>query len=144
MEKLVTTKQELVERVRSAEGSIGLVMTMGALHEGHRRLVDAARAECETVVVSIYVNPLQFAPGEDFDAYPRDLEKDLAMLEDVDIVFAPSDEEMYGRAPLVTINPGEVATRYEGRTRPTHFAGVLQVVAKVLLPASTKRLEPGS
>lgn len=132
MEKLVTTKQELVERVRVAEGSIGLVMTMGALHEGHRRLVDAARAECETVVVSIYVNPLQFAPGEDFDAYPRDLEKDLAMLEDVDIVFAPSDEEMYGRAPLVTINPGDVATRYEGRTRPTHFAGVLQVVAKVL------------
>lgn len=132
MEKLVTTKQELVERVRAAEGSIGLVMTMGALHEGHRRLVDAARAECETVVVSIYVNPLQFAPGEDFDAYPRDLEKDLAMLEDVDIVFAPSDEEMYGRAPLVTINPGDVATGYEGRTRPTHFAGVLQVVAKVL------------
>ncbi len=107
-------------------------MTMGALHEGHRRLVDAARAECDTVVVSIYVNPLQFAPGEDFDAYPRSLKKDLEMLRDVDIVFAPSDEDMYERSPLITVNPGDVATRYEGRTRPTHFAGVLQVVAKVL------------
>lgn len=107
-------------------------MTMGALHAGHRRLVDAAVEQCDTVVVSIYVNPLQFAPNEDFDKYPRQLEKDLELLQDVDIVFAPSDEEMYPREPLVRVDPGEVATRFEGETRPTHFAGVLQVVLKVL------------
>lgn len=129
---IATTKRELVDLVRRAPGPVGLVMTMGALHAGHRRLVDAALADCETVVVSIYVNPLQFAPGEDFDTYPRQLDKDLELLEGVDIVFAPSDEEMYGRDPLVRIDPGEAAKRFEGATRPTHFAGVLQVVAKVL------------
>jgi len=116
----------------STEGRVGLVMTMGALHAGHRRLIDAARSECETVVVSIYVNPLQFAPEEDFDSYPRDLENDLVVARDADIVFAPDDAEMYPRAPLVRIDPGSVAAQYEGRTRPTHFAGVLQVVAKTL------------
>lgn len=131
MTHLVTTKQELRQRIRDASGSIGLVMTMGALHAGHRRLIDAARAHSDTVVVSIYVNPLQFAPGEDFDAYPRQLEKDMEILGDVDIVFAPSDDEMYGDGALVRIDPGQVATRFEGATRPTHFAGVLQVVAKV-------------
>lgn len=131
MTHLVTTKQELRQRIRDTNGSIGLVMTMGALHAGHRRLIDAARAHSDTVVVSIYVNPLQFAPGEDFDAYPRQLEKDMEILGDVDIVFAPSDDEMYGDGALVRIDPGQVATRFEGATRPTHFAGVLQVVAKV-------------
>lgn len=129
---LVTTKKELRERLRDAKGTVGLVMTMGALHDGHLRLVEAARRDSDTVVVSIYVNPLQFAPDEDFDTYPRDLDKDLALLGDADIVFAPSDDEMYPREPLVRINPGAVATDFEGRTRPTHFAGVLQVVAKVL------------
>lgn len=128
---VVSTKKELIEAL-PITGSIGLVMTMGALHVGHRQLVDAARKENETVVVSIYVNPLQFAPGEDFDTYPRNLAQDLELLGDVDIVFAPTDEEMYPREPLVRVNPGEVATRFEGKTRPTHFAGVLQVVAKVL------------
>lgn len=128
---VVSTKKELIEAL-PITGSIGLVMTMGALHAGHRQLVDAARKENETVVVSIYVNPLQFAPGEDFDTYPRNLAQDLELLGDVDIVFAPTDEEMYPREPLVRVNPGEVATRFEGKTRPTHFAGVLQVVAKVL------------
>lgn len=128
---VVSTKKELIEAL-PITGSVGLVMTMGALHAGHRQLVDAARKENETVVVSIYVNPLQFAPGEDFDTYPRNLAQDLELLGDVDIVFAPTDEEMYPREPLVRVNPGEVATRFEGKTRPTHFAGVLQVVAKVL------------
>lgn len=128
---VVSTKKELIEAL-PITGSIGLVMTMGALHAGHRQLVDAARKENETVVVSIYVNPLQFAPGEDFDTYPRNLAQDLELLGDVDIVFAPTDEEMYPREPLVRVNPGEVATCFEGKTRPTHFAGVLQVVAKVL------------
>ncbi|MEZ7898402.1 MAG: pantoate--beta-alanine ligase [Flaviflexus sp.] len=129
--QVVKTKQELLGLLPNS-GSIGLVMTMGALHAGHRRLVDAAVEQCDTVVVSIYVNPLQFAPNEDFDKYPRQLEKDLELLQDVDIVFAPSDEEMYPREPLVRVDPGEVATRFEGETRPTHFAGVLQVVLKVL------------
>lgn len=129
---LVTTKKELRERLRDANGTVGLVMTMGALHDGHLRLVEAARRDSDLVVVSIYVNPLQFAPDEDFDTYPRDLDKDLALLGDADIVFAPSDDEMYPREPLVRIDPGAVATDFEGRTRPTHFAGVLQVVAKVL------------
>lgn len=128
---VVSTKKELIEAL-PITGSIGLVMTMGALHAGHRQLVDAARKENESVVVSIYVNPLQFAPGEDFDTYPRNLAQDLELLGDVDIVFAPTDEEMYPREPLVRVNPGEVATCFEGKTRPTHFAGVLQVVAKVL------------
>ncbi|WP_228201425.1 pantoate--beta-alanine ligase [Flaviflexus ciconiae] len=131
MTNVVSTKKELIEAL-PLTGSVGLVMTMGALHAGHRQLVDAARKENETVVVSIYVNPLQFAPGEDFDTYPRNLAQDLELLGDVDIVFAPTDEEMYPREPLVRVNPGEVATRFEGKTRPTHFAGVLQVVAKVL------------
>lgn len=128
---VVSTKKELIEAL-PVTGSVGLVMTMGALHAGHRQLVDAARKENESVVVSIYVNPLQFAPGEDFDTYPRNLAQDLELLGDVDIVFAPTDEEMYPREPLVRVNPGEVATCFEGKTRPTHFAGVLQVVAKVL------------
>lgn len=128
---VVSTKKELIEAL-PITGSVGLVMTMGALHVGHRQLVDAARKENETVVVSIYVNPLQFAPGEDFDTYPRNLAQDLELLGDVDIVFTPTDEEMYPREPLVRVNPGEVATCFEGKTRPTHFAGVLQVVAKVL------------
>ncbi|MGO1460487.1 MAG: pantoate--beta-alanine ligase [Flaviflexus sp.] len=131
MTNVVSTKKELIEAL-PVTGSVGLVMTMGALHAGHRQLVDAARKENETVVVSIYVNPLQFAPGEDFDTYPRNLAQDLELLGDVDIVFAPTDEEMYPREPLVRVNPGEVATCFEGKTRPTHFAGVLQVVAKVL------------
>ncbi|MDO5722786.1 MAG: pantoate--beta-alanine ligase [Flaviflexus sp.] len=129
---LVRTKQELREEVARLTGSIGLVMTMGALHEGHLNLVRRAREECEHVVVSIYVNPLQFGPGEDFDAYPRTLEADLELLGDVDIVFAPSDEEMYGSGPLVRIDPGELAGKFEGKTRPTHFAGVAQVVTKVI------------
>lgn len=118
--------------MRTAEGTVGLVMTMGALHDGHLHLVDAARRDCDTIVVSIYVNPLQFAPGEDFDTYPRQLERDIELLGDVDIIFAPADEEMYRREPFVRIDPGEVAARFEGESRPTHFAGVLQIVNKVL------------
>lgn len=129
---LVRTKEELRERLAELPGTRGLVMTMGALHDGHLRLVNAAREQCDHVIVSIYVNPLQFGPDEDFDAYPRTLQADLELLGDVDLVFAPSDEEMYGDGPLVRIDPGPMATRYEGTTRPTHFAGVAQVVTKVI------------
>lgn len=128
---IATTREELGKALADLDGRIGLVMTMGALHEGHLSLVEAARAESDHVVVSIYVNPLQFGPGEDFEAYPRDLEADVALLDGVDVVFAPTDDEMYPREPLVRIDPGPVATILEGKTRPTHFAGVLQVVHKV-------------
>lgn len=128
---IARTRAELREALAPLTGRVGLVMTMGALHEGHLSLVDAALRESDHVVVSIYVNPLQFGPGEDFDAYPRDLDGDVALLDGVDVVFAPTDEEMYPRTPLVRIDPGPVATILEGKTRPTHFAGVLQVVHKV-------------
>lgn len=132
---LVThTKEELASALDTLEGDIALVMTMGALHDGHMSLVRAAREAAENVVVSIYVNPLQFAPNEDFEAYPRTLEADVALLDTVgvEVVFAPSDEEMYPRDPLVLIEPGPMATVFEGVTRPTHFAGVLMVVNKVM------------
>lgn len=115
---------------------VGLVMTMGALHDGHRELLRKCRSVCDLLVASIYVNPLQFGPGEDFDAYPRPIANDLEIIkaERVDIAFVPSDKEMYPhwpKHPLVIINPGQVAILYEGQQRPTHFAGVLQIVNKV-------------
>ena len=140
--KICKTRSELAAALSEigAQESKALVMTMGALHDGHLSLVRVARDAADRVIVSIYVNPLQFAPGEDYEAYPRDLEKDTAALAAVtradgspavDIVFAPSDSEMYPREPLVRIDPGPVAKVFEGVTRPTHFAGVLQVVHKV-------------
>ena len=140
--KIVHTRAELASALNDlSEGSRALVMTMGALHDGHLSLVRAAQEAADHVIVSIYVNPLQFAPGEDYEAYPRDLQADVARLAtvvregeqepSVDIVFAPIDEDIYPRAPLVSIDPGPVATIYEGKTRPTHFAGVLQIVHKV-------------
>lgn len=127
------TIDELHGALAQLPGKRGLVMTMGALHAGHLSLVEKAKAECDHVVVSIYVNPLQFGPNEDFEAYPRDLAADTALLRGagVDVVFAPTDHVMYPRTPLVRIDPGPVATILEGTTRPTHFAGVLQVVHKV-------------
>lgn len=131
---LARTRAELAEALASLTGETALVMTMGALHEGHLSLVRRASELAPNVVVSIYVNPLQFGPNEDFDAYPRQLDADCALLEPlgVAVVFAPSDEEMYPRTPLVRIDPGPVATMLEGTTRPDHFAGVLQVVHKVM------------
>lgn len=134
---LVRTRAELHAALAELPGSRALVMTMGALHEGHLTLVAAARELADHVVASVYVNPLQFGPHEDFDAYPRDLDADLALLRaaGVAVVYAPDDAEMYPgwpARPLVTVDPGPVAAQYEGRTRPGHFAGVLQVVAKVI------------
>ena len=131
---LARTRAELAEALGSLTGTRALVMTMGALHEGHMTLVRRAREAADHVVASVYVNPLQFGPGEDFEAYPRNLAADLDLLrgEGVAVVFAPSDEEMYPRAPLVRIDPGPVASVLEGATRPGHFAGVLQVVHKVM------------
>jgi pantoate--beta-alanine ligase len=116
-------------------GPVGFVPTMGALHEGHRTLVRAARERAGSVVVSVFVNPTQFGPGEDFDRYPRTWEADLAALaeEGADVVFHPAVEEVYPPASLgVTVQPGPLGGVLEGAIRPGHFAGVLTVVAKLL------------
>ncbi len=119
------------ERARGRR--IGFVPTMGFLHEGHLRLVDRARELADRVVLSIFVNPLQFAPGEDFKTYPRDLTRDrqLAVERGVDCMFVPSGEAMYPAEPLVRVQPGPMADTLEGAARPGHFAGVLTVVAKL-------------
>jgi pantoate--beta-alanine ligase len=112
----------------------GLVPTMGALHEGHASLVRAARAECDRVAVTVFVNPLQFAAGEDFDAYPRTLEADLAILarEGADLVFAPARGAMYPEGASTRVSVGREAEGLESDSRPGHFVGVATVVAKLL------------
>ena len=115
-------------------GPVGLVPTMGFLHEGHLSHVHAARAAGDgTVVMSLFVNPLQFGPGEDLDRYPRDLDRDTALAEEagVDVLFAPEAEEMYPTSPDTTVAVGGPATALEARSRPGHFAGVATVVTKL-------------
>jgi pantoate--beta-alanine ligase len=115
-------------------GPVALVPTMGALHEGHRTLVRAARERTASVVVSVFVNPTQFGPGEDFDRYPRTWDADLAALaeEGADLVFHPGVADVYPPGALgVTVDPGPIGTVLEGAVRPGHFAGVLTVVAKL-------------
>ena len=118
---------------RSVGRSIGFVPTMGYLHEGHASLMRRATEETDVVVASIFVNPLQFGAGEDLDAYPRDLARDTALANDngVDLLFVPDVAEMYPRPLLTTVSVAEVSERLEGATRPTHFAGVATVVAKL-------------
>jgi len=114
-------------------GTVGFVPTMGFLHEGHLALVKQARMENSAVVVSIYVNPAQFGPREDLRAYPRDINRDLALLrgEEVDIVFVPSDDEMYPSEFSSWVDVEKIAERLEGASRPGHFRGVATVVAKL-------------
>ena len=125
-----------VSRVLRATGRrVMLVPTMGALHEGHLELVRSAKkVPGAVVVVSIFVNPLQFGAGEDLDAYPRTLDSDVDLLrgEDVDIVFAPSAADMYPGGRRTTVMPGPLGAELEGGSRPTHFAGMLTVVLKLL------------
>lgn len=133
----VASKAEarLAAAAARAEGkTIALVPTMGALHEGHLSLVRAARERAGYVVVSVFVNPTQFGPGEDFEAYPRDLDRDLELLdaEGVDLVFTPSERAMYEPDSSVTVDPGPLAERWEGEARPGHFSGVATVVTKLL------------
>jgi len=119
------------ERARGRR--IGFVPTMGFLHEGHLRLVDRGRERADRVVMSSFVNPLQFGAGEDFTSYPRDLDRDqkLASARGVDCLFLPDVKAMYPADPLVRIHPGPMAEGLEGAARPGHFAGVLTVVAKL-------------
>jgi pantoate--beta-alanine ligase len=119
---------------RAAGRRVGFVPTMGFLHEGHASLMRAARADTDVVVASIFVNPLQFGAGEDLDAYPRDLDRDtaLAAAAGVDLLFTPAVEEMYPRPVLTTVAVAQLSEGLEGASRPTHFAGVATVVAKLL------------
>ncbi len=132
---IITENIERVRRERWADpdASWGLVPTMGALHAGHLSLVRAARAENDRVAVSIYVNPTQFAPTEDLDAYPRQLARDLDLLraEGVDLVFTPSDAVMYPPGYQTYVSVENITRVLEGASRPTHFRGVATVVAKL-------------
>ncbi len=113
---------------------IGFIPTMGALHAGHRSLIQHARRTCRTVVVSIFVNPLQFGPAEDYHRYPRDLSQDLALCheEDVDVVFAPQVESWIPPDFQTRVTVDALSTRWEGEQRPTHFQGVTTIVTKLL------------
>ncbi|MBN6528625.1 pantoate--beta-alanine ligase [Acinetobacter pittii] len=135
--KTETTIQGLTASLnpaRAARKIIGFVPTMGNLHEGHLTLVREAKKLCDVVVVSIFVNPTQFGPGEDFDNYPRTLEQDSRLLADVgcDIIFAPSVEQMYGTQPRLTnISVSQITDALCGSSRPGHFDGVALVVTKL-------------
>jgi len=132
--RLVTTKEALRAERAAMEGTVAAVLTMGSLHAGHLALVERARELADHVILTDFVNPLQFGPGEDYEAYPRDLEADLALVDGlVDLVFAPSVQEMYPvLPPTVSVSAGRAGTVLEGAARPGHFDGVVTVVAKLL------------
>jgi pantoate--beta-alanine ligase len=131
----------LLDGERAAGGSVGLVPTMGYLHDGHLALMRRARAETDVVVVSIFVNPLQFGAGEDLEAYPRDLDQDgrVAEATGVDVLFVPSADEMFPEPVLTTVSVAQVSAPLEGAARPHHFAGVATVVAKLFAIVGTCR-----
>ncbi len=132
--QVIETVSEFRVAERSAARPLGLVPTMGYLHEGHMSLARRARADNATVSASIFVNPTQFAPNEDLAAYPRDMDGDLAKLEEagVDLVFAPAPQEVYPAGFDTRVDVGEIAAKLEGASRPDHFRGVATVVCKLL------------
>lgn len=119
--------------LRQARNTLGLVPTMGALHEGHMSLVTAAKSGCDAVAVSIFVNPTQFGPNEDYSSYPRTFDEDCQKMEaaGVDLVFAPSAEQMYPHGNTTAVDPGEIATLLDGASRPGHFRGVATIVTRL-------------
>ena len=129
----------LVDEAKARGDTVGLVPTMGFFHEGHLELMRRARAECDVVVVTLFVNPTQFGPGEDLDAYPRDFERDRALAESVgvDYIFAPEVEEMYPEGAATFVEVEELHRVMCGRTRPGHFRGVATIVSKLfnIVPA---------
>lgn len=129
----VADVRDFVGAARTRGSRVGFVPTMGFLHEGHLRLVDEARRRTDVVIMSIFVNPLQFGPGEDLARYPRDAEGDAAKARarGVDAVFIPDGKEIYPEPPRVVVSPRSLAARWEGAARPGHFEGVLTVVAKL-------------
>ncbi|MBU3700686.1 MAG: pantoate--beta-alanine ligase [Acidimicrobiia bacterium] len=134
--EIVTTRSAFrahLDAVRSDRRTVGLVPTMGALHEGHLSLARAAAAECDVVALTIFVNPLQFGAGEDLDAYPRPLERDLELAAsvEVDVVFTPSVDEMYPGLQLTSVHVDGLTATMEGANRPSHFDGVATVVTKL-------------
>lgn len=131
--KLVHSRADFFAARETMAGPVGLVPTMGALHAGHQALMTAAREASESVIATVFVNPLQFGPNEDFGRYPRTLDADVARCEaaGVDVVWAPSGADVYpGGDVTVRIDPGPLGDRLEGATRPGHFTGALTVVAK--------------
>jgi pantoate--beta-alanine ligase len=132
--KTIAETRNACERLRTAGRTLGLVPTMGALHQGHLSLVRAAQASCDAVAVSIFVNPTQFGPKEDFAGYPRSLEQDCRTLEaaGIDLVFAPSAAEMYPNGANTFVEVAGLSERLDGASRPGHFRGVATVVAKLL------------
>lgn len=131
--KTLTQLKDTISSIKSERKIIGFVPTMGALHEGHLSLYRRCKSECDVVVASIFVNPIQFTNAIDLEKYPRTEAQDLAMLESVgcDVVFMPSVEEMYAEKPTLTISFGEIEQVLEGKSRPGHFSGVGVVVAKL-------------
>jgi pantoate--beta-alanine ligase len=134
--QVISTKSEFrrgLDAERSAGRSVGLVPTMGALHAGHRSLIDAARRDCDVVALTIFVNPLQFAVGEDLSAYPRPIQRDLELAAEagVSVVFTPTVEEMYPVPTATTVHVDGLTASMEGAARPTHFDGVTTVVTKL-------------
>jgi pantoate--beta-alanine ligase len=130
----ISEMRGVVANARAKGKSIAFVPTMGALHEGHLTLIDEAKRVGEVVIMSVFVNPLQFGPSEDFDRYPRTLDDDSRLAEQrgVDFLFTPTKEDMYpAHAPVVLVHPGSVGKEWEGAVRPHHFEGVLTVVAKL-------------
>jgi len=133
--RVVRTRADLAAARHTLPGRAGVVMTMGALHDGHAALMRAARERADSVIVTVFVNPLQFGPSEDLDRYPRtfDADVDMCAREAVDLVFAPSVDDMYPYGePAVRVSAGPLGDRLEGAHRPGHFDGVLTVVAKLL------------
>jgi len=132
--RVARTRDELAAARARLPGSVAVVMTMGALHEGHAELIRTARRRADSVVVTVFVNPLQFGAGEDLDRYPRTFDADLALAtrHGADLVFAPAPEVVYPEPPLVTVSAGPLGDVLEGASRPGHLDGVLTVVLKLL------------